>query len=194
MGHNRNDRHSAIILDTNVLIEAMGVWLDPAQATRSRSAALLVLEQSFLRHRLCFTRPTMQEFCEVALDLKGKTRMPPSAAMRRVDFIKFIEARMQLVEPRPSSLRCRDPKDQMILEAAQGANAVHIISADADILTLSHERHCRFLHPQAYADILAERLAQEPEAARRKGKSLTADGQKREGFKQRGHLQVLKTR
>lgn len=175
------DRRPAVVIDTNVLVDAMVAWIDPQKASNRNRDALFVLEQSFSRYRVCFSRSTMQEFCEVALDLKAKTRIRPTQAMHRVNFIKYVEARMTTVEPRPSTLKCQDRKDQMFLEVAQGCNARHIISADNDILRLRREGRCDFVHPVAMAMMLSSRIHEEFERSKRHGKPYVAFGQPNKG-------------
>lgn len=201
------DGRKAVVIDTNVLIDAMVGWLDRAEQKRHEQfyraqnlpfpkrhsfagphdrRALFLLEQCFERHRVCFTRETMQEFVQIALDLKQRTRMPPTEAMRRIDFINHVEARMTTVEPAPSSLRCRDPKDQMFLAAAQGCHARYLISRDADLLSLGGEGRCEIVHPGRMVHLFEQRLADEFEQARRKGKPLQTGGKPSANFKQHG--------
>ncbi len=142
------DHRKAVVIDTNVMIDAMVGWLDRKEQRQHEEhyralklpfprresfagpqdrRALFLLEHCLERHRVCHSHATMKEFVQIALDLKNRTRMPPTQAMRRIDFINFLEARVTFVEPARSSLRCRDPKDQMFLEAAQGAQARFLI-------------------------------------------------------------------
>jgi len=192
--HDNIDRRPAVVIDTNVLIDAMVGWIDHSKASNRERNALFLLEQAFTRYRVCFTRPTMNEFAQIALDLKKRTNMRPTEAMDRVNFIKYVEARKVLIEPKPSTLVCRDPKDQMILEAAQGCNAKHIVSADADILCLQREGCRAFIHPVDFSHMMSARVHEEFERSKRRGKPYVAYGAPNKGgyIKQHGQKSAKK--
>lgn len=194
--HDYIDRRPAVVIDTNVLIDAMVGWIDHSKASNRERNALFLLEQAFSRYRVCFTRPTMNEFAKVALDLKRQTNIRPTEAMERVNFIKYVEARMTMVEPKTSVLVCRDPMDQMILEAAQGSNAKHIVSADGDILCLQREGCRAFIHPVDFAHMMSARIHEEFERSKRRGKPYVAFGQPNKGgyIKQHGPKSAKKNK
>ena len=41
--------------------------------------------------------------------------------------------------------RCRDPKDDYLLELAVQANAIYLVSGDDDLLSLGHIEGCRIM-------------------------------------------------
>lgn len=41
--------------------------------------------------------------------------------------------------------RCRDPKDDYLLELAVQSNAIYLVSGDSDLLTLGHVENCRIM-------------------------------------------------
>ena len=68
-----------------------------------------------------------------------------------VDFIATLTREAEWIEPTIRINACRDPKDGKILELAIAGRATHIITGDADLLTL---------HPfQGVAIVTAQRLS-----------------------------------
>ncbi len=52
------------------------------------------------------------------------------------DFIATLTREAEWIEPTIRITACRDPKDNKILELAVAGRATHIITGDADLLTL----------------------------------------------------------
>src|ERR1700691_3640423 len=48
---------------------------------------------------------------------------------------------------------CRDPKDDMILECAERANAAVVVTGDKDLLTLGSYKHTRIINPAQYLEM-----------------------------------------
>jgi putative PIN family toxin of toxin-antitoxin system len=50
--------------------------------------------------------------------------------------LRFLVTRGELVEPRIKIRRCRDPRDDMFLEAAVAASAERLVTGDKDLLEM----------------------------------------------------------
>lgn len=68
----------------------------------------------------------------------------------REDFIGFVLAAAHRVQPTERVAACRDPNDDMYLEAAIAADAHTIVSSDADLLVLNPWRDIRIVGPGDY--------------------------------------------
>jgi putative PIN family toxin of toxin-antitoxin system len=69
--------------------------------------------------------------------------------------LNFLVARGELVEPRIEIRRCRDPRDDMFLEAAVSAAADRIVTGDKDLLDMGSVEGVPIVTARQMADELA---------------------------------------
>ena len=67
--------------------------------------------------------------------------------------LRMLALRSELVEPRTSIRRCRDPRDDIFLEAAVDGTADRIVSGDKDLLAVGTIEGIRIVSP---ADFVTE--------------------------------------
>ena len=94
---------------------------------------------------------TLQEVARVLARPKFAARLPSEA---RESFIARLVAATEVVEPAERVAECRDPGDDMVLEAAlaaaaRRAAAALVVSDDRDLLVLDPWRGIRVLKPEA---------------------------------------------
>jgi putative PIN family toxin of toxin-antitoxin system len=73
------------------------------------------------------------------------------------DLLALIALRGELVTPTRKVKICRDPKDDMFIEAALAGNAEVIVTGDEDLLTLKEFETVRFVTPRAFLALLDQR-------------------------------------
>ncbi len=93
----------------------------------------------------------LEELAEVLSRQKFSSRL---TAVQRQRFVLQVHATAQWVEPAARVHECRDPDDDMVLEAALAAmqapsEIVVIVSDDQDLLTLDPWRGVRIVKPEA---------------------------------------------
>ena len=86
---------------------------------------------------------------------KFAARLPPEA---REAFIARLVAATEVVDQAERVAECRDPGDDMVLEAALAAGAAVVVSDDRDLLVLDPWRGVRVLKPEAALALLGEGL------------------------------------
>lgn len=128
------------VFDTNVVVQAMQGAI-AGNSHPDLTLAFNLLNTALQQHYVCASDKTMAEIAEVNVDLLGKTRMTRSQMVERVHFINHVQRHSKRVMPERLDVQCRDPKDQMFLEAALGASQrfgklATIITNDRDLLTL----------------------------------------------------------
>jgi putative PIN family toxin of toxin-antitoxin system len=106
--------------------------------------------------QLVISQAILHELAEVLARPKFSGRLAPE---RRRGFLLLLQATARTVEPTERVSACRDPADDMILEAAlaatQGtAGPVVVISDDRDLLTLDPWRGIRIIEPEAALELL----------------------------------------
>lgn len=69
------------------------------------------------------------------------------------DFFRLLALRCDLVEPTSEIRRCRDPHDDMFLEAAVDGRADRIVTGDADLRAIGSIEDVRIVNP---ADFVAD--------------------------------------
>lgn len=116
-----------VVVDTNVLLSGL---IRPRGAPGAIVRALKegrivpVLSRPMLEEiGAVLSRPWLQE--KYGLD---------EAAVETV--LRFLVTRGELVEPRIKIRRCRDPRDDMFLEAAVSASAERLVTGDKDLLEM----------------------------------------------------------
>jgi uncharacterized protein len=93
----------------------------------------------------------LEELAEVLSRQKFSSRLTEAQRQR---FVMRVHAAAQWVEPAARVHECRDPDDDMVLEAALAAmqapsETVVIVSDDRDLLTLDPWRDIRIMKPEA---------------------------------------------
>ncbi len=116
-----------VVVDTNVLLSGL---IRPRGAPGAIVRALKegrivpVLSRPMLEEiGAVLSRPWLQE--KYGLD---------EAAVETV--LRFLVTRGELVEPRIKIRRCRDPRDDVFLEAAVSASAERLVTGDKDLLEM----------------------------------------------------------
>lgn len=73
----------------------------------------------------------------------------------RLEFLAALVREAELVEVTASVTACRDPKDDKFLELAVSGRATHIITGDADLLSLHPFRGVAILTPAQFIETLS---------------------------------------
>jgi len=71
--------------------------------------------------------------------------------------LRFLVTRGELVEPRIEIRRCRDPRDDMFLEAAVSASADRLVTGDKDLLDMGSVEGVPIVTPRQMADEVSNR-------------------------------------
>jgi hypothetical protein len=120
------------VVDTNVLVSGL---------IRPRGAIGLVIRGLRDRRFVAITSPPM---LEEIVDVLGRPRLRDKYGLddRAVEtLLRFLVLRSELVIPSARIERCRDPRDDYLLETAVAGAADRLVTGDADLLELgSHER------------------------------------------------------
>lgn len=66
-------------------------------------------------------------------------------------FLRFLLLRAELVKPAVEVRRCRDRRDDELLEAALVGRADRLVTGDADVLALGTVEHVRIISPASFA-------------------------------------------
>jgi len=77
------------------------------------------------------------------------------------DILALIALRGEMVEPTRKVKVCRDPKDDMVIEAALAGEAHYIVTGDEDLLTLKEFESIEILTPKSFLDELDKAKADE---------------------------------
>lgn len=124
-----------IVVDANVV--ASGVfWSGPPSEVLKR----------WLRgmETLLVSAPILEEYRDVLERLAGGT----NSTVARWNLL--LTELGERVEPRRLGGLCRDPKDEMYLEAAVGGRADAIVSGDKDVLVMRNVLGIPILSPRAF--------------------------------------------
>ena len=62
----------------------------------------------------------------------------------------LLALRGELVSPARRVKVCRDPKDDMVIEAALAGEAEYVVTGDEDLLTLRRFETVRFVTPRTF--------------------------------------------
>ena len=134
------------VIDTNVLVSGI---------IRPRGAPGAIV-QALRDGRIVpiLSRPMLEEVGAVLSRprLQAKYGLDP-AAVETV--LRFLVTRGELVEPRIQIRRCRDPRDDMFLEAAVSASADRLVTGDKDLLELGSIEEVAIVSARRMADDLA---------------------------------------
>ena len=116
------------VIDTNILIRAI---IKPQGTVGPVVTAL----RSGL-FQIVLSKPLLDEL--TANLILPRIRQKYSLADKDIiDYLTFLAVRAHLVEPKEVVSACRDPKDNMVLEAALAGDARFIVTGDEDLLVLN---------------------------------------------------------
>ena len=125
-----------IVLDTNVLIAALG----------AQGVCRELLEHCVLRHVLLSSDPILAELQE---QLAEKLKF---GAEEVEEAVHILRSQMQTVNPvEISHTVCRDPDDDIVLATALAAKADCIVTGDKDLLVLQRYEEVEILSPSEFA-------------------------------------------
>lgn len=110
--------------------------------------ALLV---AALSHELVVSALVIEEISEV-LGRKKFSKSIPEAV--RIEILGLLVMSGIVVTPEETVHECRDPGDDIYLEAALTAGAEVIVSSDADLLVMDPWRGIRILTPRAFLELV----------------------------------------
>lgn len=129
-----------VVFDTNVLVSAL-LFEDslPAQALffAAREGEIIISSALVQEVQDVLNRSKFDRFV---------------TKVQREDFILSLVETATLVEIREPIAVCRDPNDNMILEAAVNGNAETIMTGDKDLLVLQPFRGIQILQPRYFID------------------------------------------
>ncbi len=132
-------RHLRVVLDTNVLISAI-FWRGlPSQLLNAWR------EQRF---QLIFSPHCL---AELLAKLELKFGLSPDQVRQWQD---LLERRALLVTPTVEVKLCRDPKDDIFLEAALAGRADYLVTGDEDLLTIGEFQGIRIVSPRQFWGLL----------------------------------------
>lgn len=141
------------VVDTNVLLRAL---LRPGGPIEPVFGRLLLAH-----YILVYSQALLDEFIEVT----GRPRIWARYFRNRHGdvnaAVNLIRVRGQLVVPERRITVCRDPKDNMVLEAAVAGRADLIVSGDQDLLVLHPFEGIPVVGPSRFLALLAEQASGE---------------------------------
>lgn len=131
------------VLDTNVLVSAL---------IRPRGAVGRVLRGlRDARFLAIVSLPILEELADVL----SRPSLVEKYELDEEDlatFLRLVMIRSELVRPERKIRRCRDPGDDMFLEAAVEGSAARLVTGDADLLELEQIEETKIVTPGVFAD------------------------------------------
>ncbi|MBL8024742.1 MAG: putative toxin-antitoxin system toxin component, PIN family [Elusimicrobia bacterium] len=121
-----------VVIDTNVVLSGV-LW----HGTPERVLNLWLGGDL----RLLVSLPILEEYREIF----GRFIDPRTELFSKWDHL--LSNASELVDPLPMAPVCRDPKDQIFLEAAVGGKAQYLVSGDKDLLDLKDVRGIPIVAP-----------------------------------------------
>jgi len=136
------------VVDTNILIRAL---IKP----QGTVGPIVTVIQSGL-FEIILSKPLLDELTAklVLPRIRGKYSLADEDI---VDFLTFLVLRAHLVEPDEAISICRDPKDNMVLEAALAGGASFIVTGDEDLLILNPFRDIEIVASSVFLRKLQEK-------------------------------------
>jgi putative PIN family toxin of toxin-antitoxin system len=126
------------VIDTNILVSAM---------IKPRGNIGLILQHLRVgKYTLIYSEPMLTEI----VDVLNRPRIRDKYGFKPGDietFVALLILRGEVVVPKRRITVCRDPKDNMILEAAVDGDADKIVSGDNDLLSLKKFEDIPILKP-----------------------------------------------
>lgn len=127
------DRHVKVIIDTNLWISFLiGLKASPAVRRILTDGTVSIVMTDILQ----------QEIMAVASRPKFAHYFAPEACER---LLAFLRARSEDYPLGDIPARCRDPKDDYLLELARVADADILVTGDKDLTDLHQFGHCQIL-------------------------------------------------
>jgi uncharacterized protein len=136
------------VVDTNIFIRAV--------IMPSGTVGPIVTRLRDRDYALVYSAPVIDE-------LLSKLALPRIRQKYRLtdqdvdDLLALIALRGELVTPTRKVRVCRDPKDDMFIEAALAGRADVVVTGDEDLLTLEAYEMVRFVTPRAFLALLDRR-------------------------------------
>ena len=133
-----HDRHVKVIIDTNLWISFLiGLKASPAVRRILTDGTVSIVMTDILQ----------QEIMAVASRPKFARYFAPEACER---LLAFLRARSEDYPLGDIPARCRDPKDDYLLELARVADADILVTGDKDLTDLHQFGHCQILTLAAF--------------------------------------------
>ena len=127
------DRHDKVIIDTNLWISFLiGLKASPAVRKILTDGTVSIVMTDILQ----------QEIMTVASRPKFARYFAPEACER---LLAFLRARSEDYPLGDIPARCRDPKDDYLLELVRVADADILVTGDKDLTDLHQFGHCQIL-------------------------------------------------
>lgn len=138
MNLDTDENHARVILDTNVLISAIGFGGNP------RKILLLTIKKKI---RGVISKILLAELHEVIL------KKFPRIETQLLIIEKQIKDKFIIVEPRATLSIIRDEDDNRVLEAAVEGNCNFIVTGDKDLLELAKYKNIKIIRPSQFLDM-----------------------------------------
>lgn len=135
------ERHVKVIIDTNL-------WISFLIGLKASPAVRKILTDGTVE--IVMTDILQQEIMAVASRPKFARYFAPEACER---LLAFLCARSEDYPLGDIPVRCRDPKDDYLLELARVANADILVTGDKDLTDLHQFGHCQILTLAAFKRI-----------------------------------------
>jgi len=132
------------VIDTNILIRAL---IKP-----EGTVGPVVRRLSAGDYTLIYSEPMLKELLsKIALPrIRDKYHLTEES----VEIVLTVIAlRGEFVVPERKVRLCRDPDDDMLIEAALKGNASYVVTGDEDLLVLKKFETVRFLPPRAFLQL-----------------------------------------
>lgn len=129
------------VIDTNILIRAL---IKPEGTVGPVLRRLAAGDYSII-----YSEPLLEElFAKLVLPrIRVKYRVDDEAVKA---LLAVFALRGELVLPDRTVRVCRDPDDNMMIEAALAGNASHVVTGDEDLLVLKSFETVRFVTPRVF--------------------------------------------
>jgi len=127
-----------VVIDTSVALSA---------AILPRSVPRQAFDFAFTSGKVLVSTATIFELEEVLRRPKFDKYV---AEVKRLEFLAAFVREAEVIVIHDQIRECRDPKDDKFLELAVSGQATHLISGDADLLTLNPFREIQILTPQEF--------------------------------------------
>lgn len=135
MNSDINENHPKVVLDTNVLISAIGFGGKP------RVVLLLAIEGEI---KGIISRVLLAELHEVI------SKKFPKLEPQLLIIEEQIKEKFTIVQPKKSVNISRDEDDNRVLEAALEGRCEYIITGDEDLLNLSKFKNIKIITPNEF--------------------------------------------
>jgi uncharacterized protein len=133
------------VVDTNILIRTL---IKPSGTVGPVLARLVAGD-----YVLVYSEPVLAELlAKLVLPRIAKKYAIGESVIEAT--LAVIALRGELVGPTRKLKVCRDPKDDMLIEAAVAGEAEYVVSGDEDLLVLKKFELVRFVTPRAFLEAL----------------------------------------